>query len=64
MDSMLGTTPSSTKDRKEDKDMNTEQVDVSFSQRPAIDKDRLKKLLRIYLKNIITKLEWVRLSMK
>ena len=43
---MLGTTPSSTKDRKEDKNMNTEQVDVSYSQRPAIDKDRLKKLLK------------------
>ena len=46
MDSMLDTTPSSTKDRKEDKNMNTEHVDVSYAQRPAIDKDRLKKLLK------------------
>ena len=26
--------------------MTTEQVDVSYSQRPAIDKDQLKKLLK------------------
>ena len=26
--------------------MNTEQIDVSYSQRPAIDRDRLKKLLK------------------
>ena len=43
---MPDTTPSCTKGKNEEKDMNTEQVDVSYSQRPAIDRDRLKKLLK------------------
>ena len=42
MESMLDNTPSSTKVKKEEKNMTTEQVDVSYSQRPAIDKDHLK----------------------
>ena len=43
---MPDTTPSGTKGKNEEKNMNTEQVDVSYSQRPTIDKDRLKKLLK------------------
>ena len=46
MESMLDNTPSSTKVKKEEKNTTTEQVDVSYSQRPAIDKDHLKKLLK------------------
>ena len=46
MESMLDNTPSSTTVKKEEKDMTREQVDVSYSQRPAIDKDQLKKLLK------------------
>ena len=46
MESMLDNTPSSTKVKKEEKNMTTEQVDVSYSQRPAIDKDQVKKLLK------------------
>ena len=42
---MLNTTPSCTKGKNEEKNMNTEQVDVSYSQ-PAIDKYQLKKLLK------------------
>ena len=39
METMLDTTPSSTKGKNEEKNMNKEQIDVSYSQRPAIDKD-------------------------
>ena len=46
MESMLDNTPSSTKVKKEEKNMYTEQVDVSYSQKPVIDKDQLKKLLK------------------
>ena len=46
MESMLDNTLSSTKVKNEEKNMTTEQVDVSYSQRPAIDKDQLKKLLK------------------
>ena len=46
MESMLDNTPSSTKVKKEEKITTTEQVDVSYSQRPAIDKDHFKKLLK------------------
>ena len=40
MESMLDNTLSSTKVKNEEKNMTTEQVDVSYSQRPAIDKDQ------------------------
>ena len=46
MESMQDNTLSSTKVKNEEKNMTTEQVDVSYSQRPAIDKDQLKKLLK------------------
>ena len=46
METMLDTTPSCTKGKNKEKNMNTEQIDVSYSQRPAIDRDRLKKLLK------------------
>ena len=46
METLPDTTPSCTKGKNEEKNMNTEQVYVSYSQRPAIDKDQLKKLLK------------------